>query len=64
MNQPKTSEYGYRSRIRTNTIRLLRWQVAWLAASVLMRFGPKFLCDQVLVFTLLAVGLDVPLTSA
>ena len=32
---------------------------AWLAATALMKFGPKFLWNQVLAFTLLAIGLDV-----
>ena len=32
---------------------------AWVAATALMAFGPKFLWNKTLVFTLLAVGLDV-----
>jgi hypothetical protein len=59
MNRHKTPQNGYRSRIRTNIIRLGCWGGAWLAATALMKFGPKFLWNQVLVFTLLAVGLDV-----
>ena len=59
MNQPKTLENGYQSRIRTNIIRLVRWNGAWVAATALMAFGPKFLWNKALVFTLLAVGLDV-----
>jgi hypothetical protein len=59
MNQLKTSENGYRSRICTNTRRLAGWNGAWLAATVLMKFGPKSLWNQSSVFTLLAVGLDV-----
>ena len=59
MNRLKAPENGYRSRIRTNIIRLACWGGAWLAATALMKFGPKFLWNQVLVFTLLAVSLDV-----
>ena len=59
MNQLKTPKNGYQSRIRTNIIRLLRWNGAWLAATALMAFGPKFLWNKALGFTLLAVGLDV-----
>lgn len=59
MNQLKTSEKGYRSRTCTNTVRLLGWNVAWLAATALMKFGPRFLWNQSSVLTLLAVGLDV-----
>lgn len=59
MNQVKTSENGYRSRIRTSTRRLARWNCAWVAATALMAFGPKFLWNKALAFTLLAVGLDV-----
>jgi hypothetical protein len=59
MNQRKTPGDGYQSRIRTSTIRLLCWNGAWLAATALMKFGPKSLWNQSSVFTLLAVGLDV-----
>ena len=59
MNPSNTSANGYRSRTRTNTLRLLGWNGAWLAATVLMKFGPKSLWNQSSVFTLLAVGLDV-----
>jgi hypothetical protein len=59
MNQLKRPENGYQSRVRTNVIRLFRWNAAWGAATALMAFGPKFLWNKALVFTLLAVGLDV-----
>jgi len=59
MNQLKRPENGYQSRIRTNVIRLFRWNGAWGAATALMAFGPQFLWNRTLVFTLLAVGLDV-----
>jgi hypothetical protein len=55
----KPEEKGYESRIRTNVIRLFRWNGAWGAATALMAFGPKFLWNKALVFTLLAVGLDI-----
>src|SRR5215472_1448646 len=50
---------GYKSRIRMSTRRLVRWNGAWVAATALMAFGPKFLWNKALVLTLLAVGLDV-----
>jgi hypothetical protein len=59
MNQLKPPETSYQSRIRTNGIRLFRWNGAWVAATALMAFGPKFLWNKALVFTLLAVGLEV-----
>jgi hypothetical protein len=59
MNQPKTPVKGYQSRIWTRTIQLACWGGAWLAATALMKFGPRFLWNQSQVFTLLAVGLDV-----
>jgi peptidoglycan/LPS O-acetylase OafA/YrhL len=59
MNQLKTPENGYQSRILKRTIRLACWGGAWLAATALMKFGPKFLWNKALAFTLLAVGLDV-----
>ena len=55
----KPPENGYESRIRTNVIRLFGWNGAWGAATALMALGPKFLWNKSLVFTLLAVGLDV-----
>jgi hypothetical protein len=59
MNQLKSPDNGYQSRIRTSVLRLARWNGAWLAATALMAFGPKFLWNKSVVFTLLAVGLDV-----
>jgi hypothetical protein len=59
MNQLKPMENRYESRTRTNVIRLFRWTGAWGAVTALMVFGPKFLWNQALVFTLLALGLDV-----
>ena len=59
MTQRIPPENSYRSQIRTNLKRLARWNGAWLAATALMSFGPKFLWNRALVFTLLAVALDV-----
>ena len=59
MNQLKTPENRYQSRICTSSVRLLFWSGAWLAATALMKFGPRFLWNQASVLTLLAVGLDV-----
>ena len=59
MNQLKPPENPYRSRIWTNNKRLCRWHGAWVAATLLMAFGPIFLWNKALVFTLLAVGLDL-----
>ena len=58
MNERKTPENGYQARIWKRTIRLACWGGAWLAATALMKFGPKFLWNKALAFTLLA-GLDV-----
>jgi hypothetical protein len=59
MTQLKSPENGYETRTRTNVMRLFRWNGAWGAATALMAFGPRFLWNKALVFTLLAVGLDV-----
>lgn len=59
VNQPIAGEGGYQSRVRTSVIRLFRWCGAWAAATALMAFGPKFLWNKSLGFTLLAVGLDL-----
>jgi hypothetical protein len=53
------TSYSYTSRTRTNVIRIFRWNGAWGVATALMVLGPKFLWNNALVFTLLAVGLDV-----
>jgi hypothetical protein len=58
VEQLKAPLNGYQSRTRTNVISLFRWTGAWGAATALMVFGPKFLWNKALVFTLLAVGLD------
>jgi hypothetical protein len=59
MNQLKPPENGYESRTRANVIRLFRWSGAWGGTCALLAFGPKFLWNRALVFTLLAVGLNV-----
>src|ERR1700753_4046435 len=59
MKQLKPPQNGYQARIRANVIRIFTWDAAWGAATALMAFGPKFLWNKTLVFTLLAVGLDV-----
>jgi hypothetical protein len=59
MNQSTAMDSGYQSRIRTNVMRLFRWNGAWGLATALMALGPKFLWNKALGFTLLAVGLDV-----
>ena len=58
MAQLKTTN-GYQSRVWTSTLRLACWSGAWLAATALMKFGPKFLWDQSSALTLLAVALNV-----
>src|SRR4051812_13689932 len=59
MNQTKPLANSYEARIRTNTIRLARWTGAWVVATALMTFGPKFLWNKAVALTLLAVGLNV-----
>ena len=61
MNQSKPPENRYQSRIQTNTRRLVAWNGAWGAATLLMAFGPRVLWNRALVSTLLAVGLDIAL---
>ncbi len=59
MNQLKTPENSYESRTRANVMRIFRWTVAWVGTCALLVFGPKFLWNKALVFTLLAAGLNV-----
>ena len=59
MNPPQPLPTGYQSRIRTSIIRLACWTVAWVAATALMKFGPLAFWNKAIVFTLLAVGLDL-----
>jgi peptidoglycan/LPS O-acetylase OafA/YrhL len=59
MNQSTTRESGYEARTRANVLRIFRWSVAWVGTCALLVFGPKFLWAKALVFTLLAVGLNV-----
>jgi hypothetical protein len=59
MNQLKPQEHGYQSRTRNNVMRLFLWTSAWGGATALMAFGPKFLWNKAVVFTLLAVGLNI-----
>jgi hypothetical protein len=59
MDQLRSPGNGYESRIRTNTLQLFRWTAAWAVTLALMSFGPKFLWNRALVFTLLALGLNL-----
>jgi hypothetical protein len=54
---PRVSDY--RSRVRTNTRQLAGWTAAWVGTCALMAFGPKFLWNRTMVFTLLAIGLNI-----
>ena len=55
----KPTEKGYESRVRSCVMRLVRWSGAWAAVTALMAFGPRFIWHKALVFTLLAIALDV-----
>jgi hypothetical protein len=59
MSQLSPPESGYESRVRTRVIQLFRWCGVWAGTCALMAFGPKFLWNKGLVFTLLAIGLNV-----
>jgi len=59
MNQLSPPEGGYQSRIRASVIQLFRWCGAWAGSCALLAFGPKFLWNKALVFTLLAIGINV-----
>lgn len=59
MNQLKPRESGYEARTRANVIRIFWWTAAWVGSCALLAFGPKFLWNKALVFTLLAVALNV-----
>jgi hypothetical protein len=59
MDQLSPPESGYQSRVRTNVIQLFRWCGAWAGTCALLAFGPGFLWNRALVFTLLAIALNV-----
>jgi hypothetical protein len=59
LDQLKPRENGYEARICTSTRRLACWTGAWVAATALMTFGPKFFWNKSVVLTLLAVGLNI-----
>jgi hypothetical protein len=59
MNQLKPPENGYKPRIRKNVIQLFCWTVAWGATCALVAFGPRFLWNKAVVFTLLAIALNL-----
>jgi len=59
MNQTKPKDMGYQSRTCKSLKRLACWAGAWVAATALMKFWPKFLWNQTSLLTPLAVGLNV-----
>lgn len=58
MNPSKPQKHGYQSRTLKNTLQLFSWASAWVGTCALMSFGPRFLWNKALAFTLLAVGLN------
>jgi len=59
MDQSKAPKSSYELRTCTNVMRLFYWCAAWVASCALLTFGPKFFWNKALVFTLLAVALNV-----
>jgi Heparan-alpha-glucosaminide N-acetyltransferase, catalytic len=58
MNPSKLQKEGYQSRTLKNTLQLFSWASAWVGTCALMAFGPRFVWNKNLVFTLLAVGFN------
>jgi hypothetical protein len=58
MNPSTQQNHGYQSRTLKNTLQLFSWASAWLGTCALMVFGPRFLWNKTLAFTLLAVGFN------
>jgi formate hydrogenlyase subunit 3/multisubunit Na+/H+ antiporter MnhD subunit len=59
MNQSIPRENGYQSRVWTSNIRLVCWNGASVVTCAVMKFGPRFLWNKALMFTLLAIGLNL-----
>ena len=59
MNQAKPKATSYQSRISKGLKQLASWAGAWLAATALMKFGPKYLWNQTSLLTPLVIGLNV-----
>ena len=59
MTQAKPNPLGYHVRMRKSLARLASWGGAWIAATALMKFGPKYIWNQSLPLTLLAVALNI-----
>jgi hypothetical protein len=59
MNPSKPQKQSYQARTLISTFHLFTWAIAWVGTCALMTFGPRFLWNQNLAFTLLAVGLNV-----
>jgi hypothetical protein len=58
MNPSKPQKHGFQWRTLKSTLHLFSWASAWLGTCALMAFGPRFLWNKTLAFTLLAVGLN------
>jgi hypothetical protein len=59
MNQAKPKDTGYQLRTLKSLGWLACWAGGWIAATALMKFGPKFLWNKDSLLTPLAVGLNV-----
>ncbi|MEP7352561.1 MAG: hypothetical protein ABI824_04960 [Acidobacteriota bacterium] len=59
MNPSKLREHSYQSRTMKGNIRLICWNLAWVASCAVMSFGPRLYWNKASVLTPLAIGLNV-----
>lgn len=59
MTNPATNENGFGARMRSHTQKLAAWTVGWLLTTALLAFGPKFLWNEMLSVTLIALAINL-----
>lgn len=59
MESPEQQGSRLHSRIRKRTRTLFYWTLAWVLSTTLLAFGPRFLWDESLAVTLIALGISV-----
>jgi predicted DNA repair protein MutK len=58
-NRPDNTENRFRARMHRSTRRVFYWTSAWLLATALLAFGPKWLWPEVPILTFVALAINI-----
>lgn len=59
MSKPDTKEKHFQTRLVQSTRKVFYWTIAWMLATSVLAFGPKFIWSELRALTLVAVAINV-----